>query len=748
MKRLAGLCCLGALLVAGDARAGVARIGNEFLRIGVDHASGRWVELVDRPSGHNFLSAAEGAGGLWELELAEVGVVGPTRAGAFSATVTDGLLRLQWSEFGLARVPRLRVEVTVCMARGEAESRWRLAVRNTEGHAIRAIRFPRLLNLAERAGERLAVPSWLGQEAEHPRTLLGSGGKPARLEWPYPGHLSLQCLALSASGGPGLSVACDDTAGYRKSFAVFGDGSRGLNVEVLHPPEGARNPSPDYMMPYAVIVGVFRGNWFEAAARYRAWATNQPWAIESRLRRGLTPAWVTNTALWVWNRGRSPGVIEPAIVLRERLGLPVSVFWHWWHGCSYDEGFPEYLPPREGEAAFRAAVRRAHEHEVRAIVYMNQRLWGMRTASWTNQEAARFAVRAADGSIKPEVYNTFTRAPCASMCMGTEFWRNTYAGLATEAVLGLGVDGIYMDQACSSLVCFDPTHGHPVGGGTFWMAGFQKLAADIRRRCDAPGTVALAGEGCGENWLPHLDLMLALQVSRERYAAPDGWEPIPFFHAAYHGDTVCFGNYASLTMPPYDELWPAESAPREPLKLLDRKFSRQFYLEQARAFVWGQQPTLANFLSDHLRDRPEELDYVLRLARLHALGRPYLLHGTMLPPPKVVAPGAELEMSRLSIYAGRQGGLTEFRKTVPQVWAAAWRAADGTVAVALASLSDQPLTPTLELEAAACGLPRRGWVYRVDLDGRRPVERFRGRTIVLQPQLTARDACLLELRPD
>ena len=27
----------------------------------------------------------------------------------------------------------------------------------------------------------------------------------------------------------------------------------------------------------------------------------------------------------------------------------------------------------------------------------------------------------------------------------------------------------------------------------------------------------LAGEGCGEGWLPYLDLMLSLQVSRERY---------------------------------------------------------------------------------------------------------------------------------------------------------------------------------------------------------------------------------------
>ena len=47
--------------------------------------------------------------------------------------------------------------------------------------------------------------------------------------------------------------------------------------------------------------------------------------------------------------------------------------------------------------------------------------------------------------------------------------------------------------------------------------------------------MALAGEGSGEAWLPHLDLMLSLQVSRERYAAPgEGWEAIPLFGAVYH----------------------------------------------------------------------------------------------------------------------------------------------------------------------------------------------------------------------
>lgn len=741
-----------ALSLGFQTAAATARAANRWLKVGLDSATGQLVEFVDRGTRHNLVQATN-AGGIWELEFAQAAVANltPSRARTFAATSLRANAGQQytWSEFGLAQAPRLRVVVTVRFDDDQPLSRWQIAVRDAEGLEVKAIRFPRLLNVREQAGERLAIPVWVGQQAENPRQLLRTDkGLPKRLEWNYPGLISMQCVTLTSQTGVGLYLACDDPADFLKDFAVFSLTNASMNLEIRHRPEHAAGWRSDYTLPYSVVLGTFRGDWFNAAQLYRTWATNQTWAKASRLQRGLVPAWVTNTALWVWNRGPSPGVIDPAVALQKELGLPVSVFWHWWHGCAYDTGFPEYLPPREGETPFKAALQRAHENDVHAIVYMNQRLWGMTTASWTNENAERFAVKNGEGKVRPEVYNTFTKQPCASMCMGTAFWRGKYADLASTAVMQLGVDGIYMDQACSSLACFDPHHGHAIGGGTYWMKGFQTLAADLRKRSEPRGQPALAGEGCGENWLAHLDLMLALQVSHERYAGADGWETIPFFHSVYHDYAVFFGNYSSLTLPPYDELWPAEFAPQEPLKLLDRKFSTQFRLEQARALVWGQQPTIANFRPSHLGERAEEIAFVLRLARLRALATKYLLHGQLLPPLHVIAPAAEIPMSRLSIYAGQHGGLKEFTKTVPLVQAALWRAPDRSVAIAIANLSDRPQQPRLELDGNKYGLPRHGGIYRLDERGGRRLGSFRGRQLVLEPELAPNDACVLELKPE
>ena len=739
------------LLLGVRALAGAPEflLENNQLQVGFNRTDGQLVQFTDRKTHWNHIADQAGPLGLWKLDLLRDGrKIELTPADAKRVRHERGRdrysLQLSWAEFGSGVDPQLKVTVETRLEPGQAMSYWTITVANLHGLVLDKVHFPQVPAIRPQADERLAVPLWMGQVTPNPRSLLaGAAGIGRRMEWDYPGMASLQCLAFYRQNGPGLYLSCDDTASFRKSFALWGSEGGQVNYELVHLPE--RREADTYTLPYHAIIGTFEGDWFTAADRYRSWATNQVWAQESRLAAGRTPAWPLETGMWVWNRGRSDGVLDPAVALQKELGLPVRVFWHWWHGCAYDTGFPEYLPPREGVEAFTNALAQAHQQDVRALGEMNQRLWGMTTESWKREGAERYAVKAADGTVRPEVYNTFTKLPCAAMCMGTPFWRNKYAGLAEEAFTKLGVDGIYMDQACTSLPCYDATHGHPLGGGRYWIEGFRALAGDIRSRCAGERQVVLAGEGCGEAWLPYLDLMLSLQVSRERYSdSKDGWQPIPFFQAVYHPYCILYGNYSSLTMPPYDELWPAEFAPAEPLKLLDRKYSQQFLLEQARAFVWGQQPTVANFLPAQLRDRPEETKYMMQLATLRSRASKYLQQGVFLPPPQLDVPQAVLPMSRLSIYAGQQGALTSFERRYPLALGGAWRAPDGDVALALASIANEPLTVPLFLEAREYGLPKRGTIYRLSLSGRRPIGKFTGRRVSLRVPLAAREACMVE----
>ncbi|GMV91597.1 MAG: putative glycoside hydrolase [Candidatus Hydrogenedentota bacterium] len=740
-----GILTTVAIGVFSEADLATTRLENPSLSITLTPDTGSLVQITDRALSQAFM-ATEATASLWQVELMDGSVVEPESATRTSCAVQEddahGVL-MTWSGFGIERAPDFRVEVRITMVAEEPVSRWRIAIRGIGNIAPRRIIFPRLGSLSEQPGETLAVPQWIGEVTTQARTMLNpASGESRRREWEYPGTLSMQFLTVYGDHA-GLLLSADDTALKAKRFAVFGGGSLGMEVSHLVPL--GQKAQDNFEPGYDVLLQTFDGDWYTAAALYREWAIKQWWVEQSRVRTGQVPDWVRDTGLWVWNRGPSPGVLGPAIALQQYSDLPVSVFWHWWHGCAYDVGFPEYLPPREGAEPFREAVADAQTHGINAIVYMNQRLWGMTTESWKERDAARYAVKQPDGSIAPEVYNTFVKAPNASMCMGTEFWRDTYATLAGEVVCDLGVSGIYMDQACSSLACYDTSHGHPLGGGTYWMEGFKALESDIRDRCAKVKEVGLAGEGCGEAWLPHLDMMLSLQVSLERYAAPGMWEPVPLFNAVYHDVSTQYGNYSSLTRPPYDELWPEEFAPKEPLALLDRKFAAQFRLEHARSFVWGQHPSLANFRENQLTERAEELDFLLRIARLRRAALKYLRDGVFLQPPQIDAPMIEIPISRLSIYAGQQDAVQEYMKSVPAVLASAWLAEDGSVGVVLANISDAPQAVKTTLPSEDYPVADRGTVYRIRSEGREETARYREGLAALDVELEPRDVRVYEI---
>jgi len=725
---------------------------NDRLRLGFDPSNGSLLALTDRATGQSFVDGR--AAGIWRLDRFGPGDlrVVPSSARRFSCSKLGGErpgLALVWSDFELDEAPALRVTATVRLLGDSGLSEWRIAVDSPGAMAIEQVRFPRLAGIPPLGrGEELAVPRWMGALARDPATLLaGPDGKGRRLEWAYPGTLSLQVMALYRRGAAGLYAAADDTLAYRKTFAIWGDSDGSRGYELIHPLENPASPRTRWAPPYAALLGTFQGDWITVAERYRAWGTRQTWARESRLVRARVPDWLLRTGMWVWNRGRSPGVVPPALALQRALGLPVSIYWHWWHHGPYDTSFPDYLPPREGVDSFRAALQEAHAVGSHTMVYMNQRLWCIGTPSWSRENAARWAVKEKTGRVREETYNTFDPQPCATMDVTTPFWRAKYAGIADTVLDGYGVDGIYMDQAVQSLVCWDSTHGHPVGGGNYWMGGFRALAGQIRAAAVPGRPVLLAGEGAGEAWLPELDLMLTLQVSQERYTdSGSGWEPIPFFQAVYHAYGVTYGSYSSLVMPPYDELWPAQFAPPEPLALLDTRFRRQFYLEQARSFVWGLQPTIANFRASQLADRPAETAYLMRLARIRARALDYLLYGTFLRPPDLAVRLVDVPLSRLSIYAAQRAGPTVSTAQFPAAIAGAWRAEQGSVAVAVASIVDEPTSVVFAFDPRAYGLAGGGQIERIDEHGRHQFGKFSAQVVPVRLELPAGGAYVLAFR--
>ena len=674
---------------------------NGRVRLAFDNATGWPVSMTDKADGAEML---DGSVALWELRDARDSVI-------WEDAVFLGCRRSRAEGLKLAWRTRsgIQLKARVSLAPEDSLLHWSLSVTGLEPGS--SVHYP-ILSFKKMENEDFAFSSWLGRVERDPRKDLSPQKPLIRFQTSSPGALSMQLIAVyDRERGSGLYLASNDTLSYSKDFTIELDSAKTL-FYLTHFP-ALSGPAKRWDPGYEVITGPMRGDWLTAAKLYRQWALQQRWCRESRLSQRRIEDWVLNTGFWVWNRGRSENVLPDALHLQEKSGLPVSVLWHWWCNCGHDEDFPYYLPPREGVESFRDAVKSAAEQGVHALVYMNAFEWGTSTPGW--EEAQPYALRKRDGSFHTITANKFTGHEIAAMCLDNAHWTDRYAAMADTVLREYGIGGIYMDEACGNKRCYDPSHGHSIGGGNYWVNGFCDLASRIRTQA---GKTVLAGEGSGEDWITSLDLFLTLAVSRERFINGDA-EPVPLFQAVYHDHAISFGTYGSLLYPPYDERWPAEFCPSNCETLLPETYNLQFRMEQARALVFGMQPSIANYHAFLDQARSREMDFALLLAKTRMQYLDYLLYGSLERVPAMAIPTTQADLSKVSIYAARVGkSVTQVTKEIPLLYTGMWRSPEGGLALFIVNIGDEAQPVGFSLDPAGYGLPARCRAFLTGETGR------------------------------
>jgi len=689
------------------------RSGQTEIRLSREHGFAL-SSIVDRKSGFNWILQPTRPG-LWRLAGIDRGgeskVINSCDVQASLLSESDHRISL-----GFDGPEGLRVQLGVQAAPGNLVL-WHLAVLNM-GCLVEVERldFPCLAGLALPPGDPgrsyLALPYEQGVLVRDPgSTVFGNKEANFRMSGSYPGNYSMQFVAYGCRSGAGLYLACYDPSGCAKRFTMERDGNGHIAFYVEN---HFADPALPGALPYPVAVGTYEGTWLDAAAIYGRWALKQGWCSRGSLLGGAAPRWLQSTPAWVWNRGRADHVVPDSIGLSRYLGRPAALDWYWWHGNPYDTMLPEYLPPRDGEEAFREGIRRLHERGLRCIVYINGRCCDL--ASRHFHDGA--AVRKRSDEVETETYCKYTGARLAVMCPGTEHWKGVVAGIVSH-LIEAGLDGVYIDQIASAppKACFSASHDHPKGGCLAWAEGNRSLLSAARSVARARNPDAmLCSEGCCEVYIDLLDAFLTLSPSWERMgmfgSLGDSWEPIPMFNSVYHRFAVTFGSYASLDDPPYDDLWP----PREVVDQADlSRYADQFDLEVARCLVFGQKPMIANFHPDQLKraGMKGSLRFFRDICLLHECLEDYLVRGRYLGSPDIRVPSFQVRCLSKGIYTLPGQSRTRVR-TVPSVLASSWEAS-GSIALVLANVSSQPHRVCLDLsrlgiagDASLCRIDPRG----------------------------------------
>ncbi len=303
------------------------QLSNSHLQLQFDSATGGLIGFASRKMEHQFIEPQTN-NFLWEIRFhngnGKSQTINSTQAKSFYLQKMKGdSTRLIWENFDSFSAPKLQVEAEVELDKKTSLSRWKISLHHSEDVRFDEVKFPCIQNISAQENEFLAVPTWMGLLAKNPREMLNKAGQNHELHYEYPGLTSLQCFAFYQNNGPGFYFSADDTNAFHKAFIFSGDGKGAVNFSFSQLPENKSEGSGDYVQQYHAVLGTFSGDWFTAAEIYRSWATNQWWAHESRLQKNESN-WARETALWVWNRGPSENVIQPALALQEKLKLPVS----------------------------------------------------------------------------------------------------------------------------------------------------------------------------------------------------------------------------------------------------------------------------------------------------------------------------------------------------------------------------------------------------------------------------------------
>ncbi|MBR4613432.1 MAG: hypothetical protein IKO40_12045 [Kiritimatiellae bacterium] len=577
----------------------------------------------------------------------EILTVAASNATAFAKSETGEAITLVWRGITLGGETNA-LDATIHIAKNaDGSQSWTLNFDNRSSkYLLLRTRFPRI-NRVTRNGEGDAFLPW----ADHGGTLFKKRSAQPTPVWAhYLGYAPP--VAAFFIGEDGLYFAAEDPEARQKCFIerdeqdILFDSCTELGA-----------PGPGFAVTFAPL----KGDWWEAARRYRAFALRQAWAAKGPIKDNPSyPRRICEIPLWI-NIHAYP---EEAEKIRLRVkkafpGFPTGIHWHLWQHSGHDENYPEFFPARAGTAE---VIARAKADNQEMLPYANGRLWSTGTGGY---EVARpFAVLDYEGTRRAEIYHPAT-PPLAAMCPCCEPWQRVVRNFTSRILDELGSGALFLDQIGSmyAVECHDPSHNHTTGGGTWWYDGYARMMEPIRRKANARGAFVTT-EGSGEYCLGMVDGYMQL-TDRTPF-------DVPFWNAVYSGYTTYFCS---------------------PENIDDDDTS--FRALQTRELFWGN--ALGWFLPEVL-DRPAKCGILRELCAFRHANLDALAYGTLLDELRPAAPIPTVQCA----WHGRRPNFGLFDKgfalppatvcEMPSVMGNWWRTDKGETVLLAANLAGEERT--------------------------------------------------------
>jgi hypothetical protein len=500
----------------------------------------------------------------------------------------------------------------------------------------------------------------------------------------YPSGTSaaMQYMAVYQTGNnpTGLYVARQDPTASYKTLHLQTEAI--ANTVSLSFDQLAENPQTAGNTFHYEGTGVWKllhGDWYDAAQYYKSWVKRDaPWWPEiNNDGRVDSPDWYKKLGFAVLlATGKDMNSTADKLIKMENfIGSPMLDHWYQWHGNPFDNDYPHYFPSKPG---FKEAVQRVQQNNVHVMPYINGRLWdtrdkGLEDFEFTSKALPWTVKIYKDGKLVTDTESYHSKESDGSkvvlgvMCPYTTFWQNTITNIVKKLTTEVGVDGVYIDQIGASrpVPCMDPTHGHPLGGGHWWVDGYNAMLRQIKQTI--PVDKILTTEDNAEPYMKYLDGMLSWMWIDEGQ--------VPAYSVVYGSAVQCFGRSYNAG-------------------------NTSISMKAGQELTFGEQIGWINpdtFFSDKTSDTTRQ--YFKQVIHIRDKISPYIYAGEMQRPPQLQ------NNPPITSDWGRFGAVT-----TNSVLTAAWKKYGANkVALVFTNVSDKPLTLPYHFNPVEYGIPAKGY---------------------------------------
>jgi len=711
--------------VYADETGSMPRIGNDLIELGFDVKSkGGLCSLIDKATGYQFVRHQQASRSLFRLALRrqkdrQVEWFDSREARSFHVTKREqaGGTTLVL-EAGSFPDRRFTVKVEVTLSGNSNLSTWHMSVAGLEEEAVYQLTCPILSGVMKAGesvpGEALAVPRvdegcvfrnpypvvdhlplMAGVGLDTPQVGMGE------IHGKSPGEFPMQFM-LYYNDLAGLYMACHDSKQNVKGFDIgkMADWEPNPVMSISHFPSKAMGG--DAAFDYDTMVGVFHGDWYDGADIYKAWGTRQWWCAKKLWERDI-PDWLRHGVGFFEMANYDMPVVKlqhpmseiAALVnrLSKDAGVPIVAIISDYEGGGPWTGPPGIFPLREGDAAFKEALKQLRAAGNYGMVCIPAKWYVAVRLSPPYNTRPQFEAEVRPNAIMNDKGEA-DMPPCcgpagppidiARLCPGTKFTEKTMLSMGQE-YLERGISMVEFDSVpiASPEACYDAKHGHPLGYGPWYSDAWNQIIAEVRKQArDRDPSSAVATEGVSENFMPHVDMYNHHGGSMEdevhyRVGDPMGGEAIPFFKYVYGGYIGAFSAYFNESNRPEILYWTRSLG---------------------KCLAQGVAPAGGWVYSEPKELNPVTIDFYKKVVRAAAQGWKYLMFGEMLRPPKIDVPVIAVSDVPWRLV----GGLDPANRHVVKDYAvqhSAWRSREGKIGYFFANISQEAVEFEVELSS-------------------------------------------------